>query len=532
MKRKTLVTKYSIVTIVSIIISVYLPSTAVLWTNSRWIVDEKGQRVKLACVNWESHLELVVAEGLNKQPIDVISNKIKDMGFNCVRLTWPLELATNHSLASLTVTQSYENAGLCTSIPDLQANNPSILHLSLLSAFKAVVASLGKNKIRVILDNHVSKPGWCCSKSDGNGFFGDQYFNPQDWINGLTKMATLFLDNPYVVGMSLRNELRGPRQNTKDWYRYMQRGVEAVHEANPNILVILSGLTFDTDLSFLKTQPLKLSFTGKLVYEVHQYWFSTGSLWEDVNANQACGIMKNKLIKKAGFLLDQGFPLFVSEWGTDMKGTSLSENKYLNCFLTWVAEYDLDWSLWTLVGSYAFTNGVVGMDERYGLLNSNWTGVRNNTFLQRISVIQSPRQGPSAILAENRKIIYHPLTGKCILRKSIMGVNLGNCSESNHWSYTPQKTLIIEYSYFCLKAQGMNRPARLSIICPGTGTIWAPISDSELHLAVTLSDNTTACLDVDSGNNLITTTCKCLSKDNGCDPGSQWFTLVDAYKYY
>ena len=85
---------------------------------------------------------------------------------------------------------------------------------------QAVVASLGKNKIRVILDNHVSKPGWCCSKSDGNGFFGDQYFNPQDWINGLTKMATLFLDNPYVVGMSLRNELRGPRQNTKDWYRY------------------------------------------------------------------------------------------------------------------------------------------------------------------------------------------------------------------------------------------------------------------------------------------------------------------------
>ena len=77
---------------------------------------------------------------------------------------------------------------------------------------------------------------------------------------------------------------------------------------------------------------------------------------------------------------------------------SLSENKYLNCFLTWVAEYDLDWSLWTLVGSYAFTNGVVGMDERYGLLNSNWTGVRNNTFLQRISVIQSPRQG---------KLSYH-----------------------------------------------------------------------------------------------------------------------------
>ena len=74
-----------------------------LFTNSRWIVDEGGQRVKLACLNWVSHLEAVVAEGLSKQPLDVISNQILSMGFNCVRLTWPLYLATNHSLASLTV---------------------------------------------------------------------------------------------------------------------------------------------------------------------------------------------------------------------------------------------------------------------------------------------------------------------------------------------------------------------------------------------------------------------------------------------
>lgn len=73
----------------------------------------------------------------------------------------------------------------------------------------------------VILDNHVSQPGWCCSENDGNGFFGDKYFNPDLWIKGLTMMATMFKGVANVVGMSLRNELRGPRQNAPDWYWYI-----------------------------------------------------------------------------------------------------------------------------------------------------------------------------------------------------------------------------------------------------------------------------------------------------------------------
>ena len=38
---------------------------------------------------------------------------------------------------------------------------------------QAVVNALGEKNVMVILDNHVSTPGWCCSNDDGNGFFGD-----------------------------------------------------------------------------------------------------------------------------------------------------------------------------------------------------------------------------------------------------------------------------------------------------------------------------------------------------------------------
>ncbi|GAB4840500.1 hypothetical protein Ancab_021269 [Ancistrocladus abbreviatus] len=500
-----------------------------LSTDGRWIVDGHGRRVKLACVNWASHLEVMVAEGLSKQPVDVISKKIVAMGFNCVRLTWPLFLVTNDSLATLPVRQSFQRIGLIESIAGLEANNPSIVDVSLITAFQAVVSSLGDNGVMVILDNHISKPGWCCSSFDGNGFFGDQYFNPDLWIKGLSKMATLFKNASNVVGMSLRNELRGPKQNVIDWYRYMQKGAEAVHQANPNVLVVFSGLSFDKDLSFLGKQQLNLTFTRKAVFEAHWYAFSDGQAWRDGNPNQVCGRVVDNLMRMAGFLLDQGWPLFISEYGIDLRGTNVNDNRYFNCFLGVAAELDLDWALWTIAGSYYLREGVIGMNEYYGLLGWNWCEPRNSSFLERISTLQSPLQGPGLSLSTPHKIIFHPLTGLCVLRSSLFEpLKLGSCSDSEPWGYTTEKTLMLKGTYFCLQAQGMDQPVKLGLICSSSGSQWEPISDSKMHLSTKLNDCTTVCLDVNSNNEVISTSCKCLSKDDTCNPASQWFKVVNS----
>ncbi|XVF02596.1 hypothetical protein REPUB_Repub04eG0188200 [Reevesia pubescens] len=499
-----------------------------LSTNSRWIVDENGQRVKLACVNWVSHLEPVVAEGLSKQPMDMIAKRIKSMGFNCVRLTWPLFLATNDSLASVTVRQSFQGLRLLESIAGIQANNPSIIDVSLIKAYQAVVSSLGENNVMVILDNHISKPGWCCSNFDGNGFFGDQYFNPDLWITGLTRMATLFNGVANVVGMSLRNELRGPKQNVNDWYRYMQKGAEAVHSANPDILVILSGLSYDKDLSFIRNRPANLTFTGKLVFEVHWYGFSDGQAWVAGNPNQVCGRIAIDMMSKSGFLVDQGYPLFVSEFGVDLRGTNVNDNRYLNCFLGVAAELDLDWALWTLVGSYYLREGVIGLNEYYGIMDWNWCEIRNSSFLERISALQSPFRGPGLSETKLHKVIFHPSTGLCVLRKSLLDpLRLGPCSDSEAWSYSHQ-TLVVKGTYFCLQADESGTLAKLGIICSESNSKWEMIADSKMHLSSKLRNGTSICLDVDSNNNIVTNSCKCLSKDNTCDPGSQWFKLVDS----
>lgn len=493
------------------------------------MVDEGGRRVKLACVNWASHLDVMIAEGLGKQPVDVISKRIASMGFNCVRLTWPLYMVTNTSLASLTARQSLQSFGLVESIAGVQVNNPSLIDLPVIQVFQAVVSNLADNNIMVILDNHISKPGWCCSNFDNNGFFGDRYFDPDVWLNGLTKMATMFSNTSNVVAMSLRNELRGSKQNVTDWYRYMQNGAEAVHAANPNILVILSGLRFDTDLSFLSNKQVELTFTGKLVFELHWYGFTDGRAWESGNPNQVCGTVTNNVMRKGGFLLDQGWPLFLSEFGADQRGTNVNDNRFLNCFYGFAAELDLDWALWTIQGSYYLREGKVGSDEAYGLLDWNWCGARNERFLQGISALQSPFQGPGLSNRRPYKLIFHPSTGLCVLRKTLIEpLKLGPCAESGAWTYTPQKTLEVKGTYFCLQADGSGKPAKLGILCSSSNSKWEVTSDSKMHLSSKLSDGSTVCLDVDSDNTIITIPCKCLSREQACDPSSQWFKIIDS----
>lgn len=131
-----------------------------LSTDSRWIVDDgnNGRRVKLTCVNWPSHLETAVAEGLSKQPLDSIAERIVSMGFNCVRLTWPLYLATDESFSGvMTVRQSLRKFGLFEAVSGFQTNNPSILDLPLIKAFQVLKIDFFPEKVLTFIQNFPRK---------------------------------------------------------------------------------------------------------------------------------------------------------------------------------------------------------------------------------------------------------------------------------------------------------------------------------------------------------------------------------------
>ncbi|WVZ22455.1 hypothetical protein V8G54_000999 [Vigna mungo] len=137
--------------------------------------------------------------------------------------------------------------------------------------------------------------------------------------------------------------------------------------------------------------------------------------------------------------------------------------------------------------------------------------------------------GPGITKGNPYKLIYHPSTGLCVIRKTLLEpLTLGPCYLSEGWKYTPQKILSIKGTYFCIEAENEGMPAMLGIICSDSNSRWEMISDSKLHLSSKLSDGSDVCLDVDDDNVIVTNACKCLSRDRSCDPSSQWFKLIDS----
>ena len=197
--------------------------------------------------------------------------------------------------------------------------------------------------------------------------------------------------------MSLRNELRGAHENSTIWYKYIEKGARRIHKANPNLVVIVSGLHYDVSLGFLKQRPLKKTFKNKLVYEFHRYVFSKGqrNLWLTKPFHEACDSVRGEIEREAGFLIkgENASPLFASEFGINQMEMGRVERLFLGCFLGFLAEKDLDWSVWALQGGYYIRSGVRGLDETYGMLDSGWSSIRNPDFHHQLGLVQQKIQG-------------------------------------------------------------------------------------------------------------------------------------------
>lgn len=234
-----------------------------------------------------------------------------------------------------------------------------------------------------------------------------QRTSPQKWSQSTHlflwshhNMHAMQFNTLQVVGMSMRNELRGKRQNKEDWYKYMQQGATTIHKQNPHLLLIISGLSYDTNLGFLKSKPLSPHFHNKLVYEAHWYSFGTpAKAWAE-KSNQLCGQATKRARDNYLFVTRGGnysFPLFLSEFGINNKGVNEADNRYITCFLAAAAEVDFDWALWTLQGSYMLRQGTLNLDELYGVLDVNWDRPRNQAFLDRLYLLRQINQGTCCI---------------------------------------------------------------------------------------------------------------------------------------
>ncbi|GER33031.1 glycosyl hydrolase superfamily protein [Striga asiatica] len=508
-----------------------------LSTSSRWIVDQAtGKRVKLACANWASHLEPMIAEGLEKKPLRDIARQIASDGFNCVRFTWATFMFTRPDYSNLSVSQSLDKYSLAAAKAGIAENNPQFLNVTITELHRAVVKELGRNNLMVVLDNHVSEPKWCCGPDDGNGFFGDPSFDPLEWLKGLSEVARIYKRSSAVVGMSMRNELRGNRQNEADWYKFMQDGANTIHKESPDFLIIVSGLSYDTNLGFLKAKPLGISPKNKLVYEAHWYTFgSSNDKWTDQTNGKCASITKaardNFLFLTTGDNNSDPSPLFLSEFGIDQSGVNEAENRYVSCLLAEVAEKDVDWALWAFQGSYMLRQGTVDLNETYGVTSFDWERPRNPNFLDRLQFIRQINQDPNS-KKPTKYVIFHPQSGQCVqIGKDDNSLLLANCKSSDRWDqHRDGGPIKLAGKSRWLTAEGEGGAASLSNNC---STNWKLVSSSGLHLAAEIGGGNYVCLEKNgSGPTVVTNKCLCVGDDLAdlptCNdnPQVQWFKLV------
>lgn len=389
-----------------------------LRSSSRWILDSAGERVKLRCINWAGHMEANVPEGLNKKPIEHIADWIARQGYNCVRLTYSIDMALNPALK---VQDSFRAAATAAGVSEADMmrvytaaveKNSFLSGATVLDVFDRVQSALWNRGVMTILDNHVSKASWCCDLSDGNGWWNDaniyvaatsRYFNTQKWLNGLKSMAQWSASRPGIVGMSLRNELRAHVAQIpwapSTWLSYMPRAGDVVHAENPRLLVIVGGINGGTDLSPLRNNAMKLgNWADKRVWEAHAYSFTvvTPSLG-------SCDIRKAEFGGLFGFVLEQNKastgPLFLSEFGVGMTGgphdgLSNQDNDYLTCLVGYMENNDADWAHWAVQGSYYVRDKTVDYNEMWGALDYEWSDWRNPKFKGMLGNMFAVTQGP------------------------------------------------------------------------------------------------------------------------------------------
>ena len=169
-----------------------------LRTAGRWIVDQQGNRVKLACVNWHGgHMNTFAPSGLDYQPASGIAATLRKLGFNCVRLNWSVELVQTNPIIDHRVIKAVREHG---EITDDGARALDVLDV--------VIKALAAEKIMTIIDNHISDAGWCCDVRTENGLWFNERYPVDVWEKTWEFMAERYVDNLYVIGADLRNELR------------------------------------------------------------------------------------------------------------------------------------------------------------------------------------------------------------------------------------------------------------------------------------------------------------------------------------
>ena len=360
-------------------------------TNDGYIVDHLGKRLLLQSVNWygASDADNVVM-GLEHNAISSIATLIRSIGFNSVRLPF-----SNQMVQELEPIPS-----------EKLTKNPKLKGKSPLAVFDVVVETLATEGLLIILNNHTTTSVWCCSY-DNNALWFDSQQTIERWIKDWEILVKRYKHIPQMIGVDLRNEVRsGPlgtanwgKKDDFDWHQAAEIAGNHLLSINPNLLIIVEGINYASDLRQARMQPIQLTYPKQLVYSPHVYsWFgglddkSLGQLsYSELcqSLDDAWGYLGPKVFQNNSqntTLIDNPVPLWISEIGVGPN----DQPKFLTSMCRYIQERELSWTWWPLnVGKKPNSEEI----ETWGIVNSKWNKPLDDWRLKLIQQLMSTQNG-------------------------------------------------------------------------------------------------------------------------------------------
>jgi len=329
-----------------------------LSTKGKYIVDEKGRKVKLAGISWfGGETSNLSPHGLWAKPLAHFIKVIKDHGYNHIRYPW-----TNEMFFEGAKTESIN-----------KMENPDLVELTPLEIMDAVIDACGKAGLKVYLDRHRPLAGgqselWYVPK-----------VSEEQWIEDWQFLAKRYRNNPTVIGADLHNEPHGTAcwgcdEVERDWRLAAERCGNAIHEVNPDWLIIVEGNDHYGEEGWQKGEsywwggmlkgakefPVRLNVPNKLVYSAHDYdknvhlqdWFTVPEfpdnmpeIWDD----------------KWGYLVKEDIaPVLIGEFGSLLRDAT--DKKWLKNLVTYMKENEVHWTFWCLNPNSGDTEGILLYD--------------------------------------------------------------------------------------------------------------------------------------------------------------------------
>lgn len=374
------------------------------------LFDSGGHPVRIVGVTWYG-METAnwVPAGLDIQRYTTILDQVKMLGYNVVRLPFSNELVERNPVVTRAVRA-----------------NPGLKGKRALDVLDLLAAYAGQIGLKLLLDDHRSR---AARPQEINTLDEPLWYTrafPQSaWLRDWQTLALRYRDNDAVIGFDLRNEphtggpgpwnlhaylhqgatwgpYKGKSNPATDWRAAAERAGNAILAINPNVLIVVEGITVYPDstspggvatswwggiLTPALRFPVVLHVPGKLVYSVHDYgprkhdmpWFrplSYSSL--DRAYRHDWAFVPDGSSSPAA-------PLLLGEFGTCTSDPSCITNlrpgnqaTWFTVLLRWLHRHpQVGWSFFALNGTNA---NRCATDN--GLLNAQWNGV-SNTALQR-----------------------------------------------------------------------------------------------------------------------------------------------------